>query len=140
MSPTGWATGTLSPIRGRQAPIFENFPIRHIFLKFCFFKYKNKKAPYLPSGRAVAQQEHGHLVLRNTHVWFSFFHPFFFLYTSSPSSRQATPSCAPLLHRRAVVPPKPAAAGRASPAAPLLRACRPPRAELPCNDPARDNG
>ena len=33
---------------GRQAPcrppIFENFPIRHIFLKFCFFKYKNEKS------------------------------------------------------------------------------------------------
>ena len=28
---------------GRQAPIFKNFPIRHIFLKSCFFKYKNKK-------------------------------------------------------------------------------------------------
>ena len=35
-----------SPYRslgGRQAPIFENFPIRHIFLKFCFFKYKNER-------------------------------------------------------------------------------------------------
>jgi len=28
---------------GRQAPIFENSPIRHIFLKFYFFKYKNEK-------------------------------------------------------------------------------------------------
>ena len=31
------------PLRGRQSPIFENFTIRHIFLKFCFFKYKNEK-------------------------------------------------------------------------------------------------
>ena len=29
---------------GRQAPIFENFPIRHIFLKFYFFNIKMKKA------------------------------------------------------------------------------------------------
>ena len=29
---------------GRQAPIFKNFPIQHIFLKFCFLKYKNKKS------------------------------------------------------------------------------------------------
>jgi hypothetical protein len=37
------------PLRERQAPIFENFSIRHIFLKFCFFKYKNKKsAPGCP--------------------------------------------------------------------------------------------
>ena len=34
---------------GRHAPILENFPIRHIFLKFCFFKYKNKKGPGSPS-------------------------------------------------------------------------------------------
>ena len=33
------------PLDGRQATIFENFPIRHIFLKFCFFKYKNEKRP-----------------------------------------------------------------------------------------------
>ena len=32
------------PLVGRQAPIFENFPIRHIFLKFCFFNIKMKKA------------------------------------------------------------------------------------------------
>ena len=30
----------------RQAPIFENFPIRHIFLKFCFFYIKMKKVPF----------------------------------------------------------------------------------------------
>ena len=30
------------PLGGRQAPIFENFPIWHIFLNF--FKYKNEKA------------------------------------------------------------------------------------------------
>ena len=29
----------------RYALIFENFPIRHIFLKFYFFKYKDKKGP-----------------------------------------------------------------------------------------------
>jgi len=29
---------------GRQTPIFENFPIRHIFLKICFFNIKMKKA------------------------------------------------------------------------------------------------
>ena len=32
---------------GRQAPIFKNFLIRHIFLKFCFFKYKNEKGANL---------------------------------------------------------------------------------------------
>ena len=39
----------LSTIRGRQAPIFENFPIRHIFLKFCFFNIKMKKKGFLPA-------------------------------------------------------------------------------------------
>ena len=33
------------PLGGRQTPIFENFPIRHIFLKFCFFNIKMKKKP-----------------------------------------------------------------------------------------------
>ena len=32
---------------GRQAPIFENFPIRHIFLKFYFFNIKMKKSAFL---------------------------------------------------------------------------------------------
>ena len=41
----------LSPIRGRQAPSFENFPIQHIFLKFCFFlNIKMNKRPILPCG------------------------------------------------------------------------------------------
>jgi len=30
-----------------RSPIFENFPIRHIFLKFCFFKYKNEKSAFV---------------------------------------------------------------------------------------------
>ena len=38
----GWLA-LCRPLGGRQTPIFENFPIRHIFLKFCFFKYKNEK-------------------------------------------------------------------------------------------------
>ena len=29
---------------GLYASIFENFPIRNIFLKFYFFKYKNEKS------------------------------------------------------------------------------------------------
>ena len=41
------------PLGGRQAPIFKNFPIRHIFLKFCFFKYKNEKSA-TPTGRIQA--------------------------------------------------------------------------------------
>ena len=42
------------PLRGRQAPIFENFPIRRIFLKFCFFlniKIKKALAHIWPSDR-----------------------------------------------------------------------------------------
>jgi len=37
------------PLMGRQSPFFENFPIRHIFFKFCFFKYKNEKKGFLPA-------------------------------------------------------------------------------------------
>ena len=44
MSPTGWATGTLSHIRGRHAPIFENFLIRHIFLIFLNIKMKKRRS------------------------------------------------------------------------------------------------
>ena len=35
------------PLDGRQTPIFENFPIQHIFLKFVFFNIKMKKTPLL---------------------------------------------------------------------------------------------
>ena len=45
------------PLRGRQAPIFENFPIRHIFLKFCFFKYKNEKSAAAGHARLQANEE-----------------------------------------------------------------------------------
>ena len=46
------------PLDGRHATIFENFPIRHIFLKFCFFKYKNEKgAPSRVDGPMTGERE-----------------------------------------------------------------------------------
>ena len=39
--------GACRPLGERQAPIFENFPIRHIFLKFYFFNIKMKKSPHM---------------------------------------------------------------------------------------------
>ena len=43
------------PLGGRQSPIFENFPIRHIFLKFCFFlNIKMKKTPERERARSCA--------------------------------------------------------------------------------------
>jgi len=37
------ATGGLPPPNGRQAPIFEIFPIRYIFLNFFYFEIKKIK-------------------------------------------------------------------------------------------------
>ena len=42
------------PLVGRHAPIFENFPILHIFLKFCSFNIKMKKARSLTALRGGA--------------------------------------------------------------------------------------
>ena len=56
----------------RQAPIFENFPIRHIFLKFCFFKYKNEKKK-LPGLVGMSEQWAGVPVTRP--IVYSFLFP-----------------------------------------------------------------
>jgi hypothetical protein len=48
--------GACRPMEGRQAPISENFQKQHIFLKFCFFKYKKEKVSsklYESSSRMV---------------------------------------------------------------------------------------
>jgi len=51
MSPTGWATGTLSPIRGATGTHFWKFPYSpYIFEILIFFKYKNEKGPIVCQG------------------------------------------------------------------------------------------
>ena len=62
----------------------------------------------------MAQQDQEHFIL-----FFFLVHLVFFL--TADGSRQATLPCAPLLHRRAADLTEPAAAGRGSPSAPLIR-------------------
>ena len=53
LGPVAQQGGDCRPGRGRQGYSFEIFRNRHIFLKFCFFNIKMKKAPQSDSYRAL---------------------------------------------------------------------------------------